>query len=73
MRLSAGEKYEIIQTIATSEIGVKRTLETLESQEVLSINGIRNTLKTATMAWKRPKEHLKDNGTAFRKNKKIWS
>ena len=49
MRLSAGEKYEIIQTIATSEIGVKRTLETLESQEVFSINGIRNTLKTATM------------------------
>ena len=27
MRLSAGEKYEIIQTVTTSEIGVKRTLE----------------------------------------------
>lgn len=26
MRLSAGEKYEIIQTVTTSEIGVKRTL-----------------------------------------------
>ena len=27
MRLSAGEKYEIIQSVTTSEIGVKRTLE----------------------------------------------
>lgn len=27
MRLSAAEKYEIIQTVTTSEIGVKRTLE----------------------------------------------
>lgn len=27
MRLSAGEKFEIIQTVTTSEIGVKRTLE----------------------------------------------
>ncbi|NGM67334.1 helix-turn-helix domain containing protein [Sphingobacterium sp. SGR-19] len=27
MRLSAAEKYEIIQTATTSEIGVKRTLE----------------------------------------------
>ena len=27
MRLSAGEKYEIIQAVTTSEIGVKRTLK----------------------------------------------
>ena len=27
MRLSAAEKYEIIQTVTTSKIGVKRTLE----------------------------------------------
>ena len=27
MRLSASEKYEIIQEVTTSEIGVKRTLE----------------------------------------------
>jgi len=27
MRLTAGEKYEVIQTVTTSEIGVKRTLE----------------------------------------------
>lgn len=27
MRLSAAEKYEIIQTVTRSEIGVKRTLE----------------------------------------------
>ena len=27
MRLSAGEKYEIIQAVTTSETGVKRTLE----------------------------------------------
>lgn len=27
MRLSAAEKYEIIRTVTTSEIGVKRTLE----------------------------------------------
>ena len=27
MRLSAGEKYDIIQAVTTSEIGVKRTLE----------------------------------------------
>lgn len=29
MRLTAGEKYEIIQTVTTSEIGVKRTLASL--------------------------------------------
>lgn len=27
MRLSAAEKYEIIRTVTTSEIGVKHTLE----------------------------------------------
>lgn len=27
MRLSASEKYDIIQEVTTSEIGVKRTLE----------------------------------------------
>ena len=73
MRLSASEKYEIIQEVTTSEIGVKRTLESFGIARSTSISGIRNTLKTATMAWKHPKEHLKDNGTAFRKNKKIWS
>ena len=29
MRLSAGEKYEIIQAVTTSEIGVKRTFRKL--------------------------------------------
>ncbi|SFS45152.1 hypothetical protein SAMN05660206_10224 [Sphingobacterium wenxiniae] len=32
MRLSAAEKYEIIQTVTTSAIGVKRTLESFGIQ-----------------------------------------
>ncbi|MDM1460451.1 hypothetical protein HX065_10385 [Myroides odoratimimus] len=27
MRLTAAEKYELIQTVTTSELGVKKTLE----------------------------------------------
>ena len=33
MRLSASEKYEIIQEVTTSEIGVKRTLKSVNRQQ----------------------------------------
>ena len=72
MRLSASEKYEIIQEVTTSEIGVKRTLKSFGIARSTFYKWYQKYLENATMAWKRPKEHLKDNGTAFRKNKKIW-
>lgn len=37
MRLSASEKYEIIQEVTTSEIGVKRTLESFGIFILLSL------------------------------------
>ena len=46
MRLSAGEKYEIIQEVTTSEIGVKRTLESFGiARSTFYKWYIRNTLK----------------------------
>jgi hypothetical protein len=50
MRLSAAEKYEIIQTVTRSEIGVKRTLESFGIQGVHSTNGIRTISRTVMTA-----------------------
>ena len=72
MRLSASEKCEIIQEVTTSEIGVKRTLESFGIARSTFYKWYQKHMKMATMALKHPKEHRKDNGTAYRKNKKIW-
>ena len=49
MRLSAAEKYELIQTVTTSEAGVKKTLEVLELLEAAFTNGTGATTNTAMM------------------------
>lgn len=46
MRLTASEKYEIIQTATTSEIGVKRTLDSFGIARSTFTNGIKSILKT---------------------------
>lgn len=71
MRLSAGEKYEIIQAVTTSEIGVKRTLESFGIarstfykwyQKYLEngYEGLETTERTAKRQWNSIPEEQKD-------------
>ncbi len=46
MRLSAGEKYEIIQTVTRSEIGVKRTLASFGIARSTFYKWYQNSLKS---------------------------
>jgi transposase len=71
MRLSAGEKYEIIQAVTTSEIGVKRTLESFGIarstfykwyQKYLEngYEGLETTERTSKRQWNSIPEEQKD-------------
>ncbi|WP_326984204.1 helix-turn-helix domain-containing protein [Chryseobacterium sp. MYb264] len=72
MRLSASEKYEIIQEVTTSEIGVKQTLESFGIARSTFYKWYQKYLENGYDGLETSKKHLKDNGIAFRKNKKIW-
>ena len=71
MRLSAGEKYEIIQAVTTSETGVKRTLESFGIarstfykwyQKYLEngYEGLETTERTSKRQWNSIPEEQKD-------------
>lgn len=71
MRLSASEKYEIIQAVTTSEIGVKRTLESLRIarstfykwyQKYLEngYDGLETSKRTSKRQWNSIPEEQKD-------------
>lgn len=71
MRLSAAEKYEIIQTVTRSEIGVKRTLESFGIQRSTfykwyqnylknGYNGLKQGSRTSRRQWNSIPEEQKD-------------
>lgn len=71
MRLSAAEKYEIIQTVTSSEIGMKRTLKSFgiarssfykwyQSNLEYSYDGLETTKRTSTRQWNSIPERQKD-------------
>ena len=63
MRLTVSEKQEIIHMVTRSEIGINRTLREI---------GIMHIAKMVLMVCFQPNEHPIGNGTAFRKNRRIW-
>ena len=75
MRLSAGEKYKIIQAVTTSEIGVKRTLESFGiARSTFTKWYQKYYLENGYEGLKRPKRTSKKTmGTAYLKNKRFGS
>jgi len=72
MRITAAEKYEIIQSVTRSEIGIKRTLKEFGIARSTFYKWYNCYLKDGYLGFNPKLKQIEDNGILFHQRSKKW-